>query len=246
MNLTLANKIILVTGAGSGIGRAAALAFAKAGAHVILLGRTQQTLEHTYDLIDDQGGQALIYPLNLLGATPEDYAELAGQIRQEFGQLDGLLHNAARLGQLAPIELSAAHEWYQTFQTNLNAPFMLTQALIPLLKNAAQASVVFTSSGVARHAQAYWGAYAISKAAQDHLMATLAQEFANTSLRFNSIDPGIVRSDMRAKAFPAEDPNQLPTPDSIMAAYLWLMSDASHSTHGQFISAHQLIHQLTQ
>jgi NAD(P)-dependent dehydrogenase (short-subunit alcohol dehydrogenase family) len=244
MSISLANKIILVTGAGSGIGQAAAKAFAKAGARVILVGRTLGKLEQTYDQIEAEGGEALLYPMDLLGATPEDYQTLAAQLANHFESLDGLLHNAAQLGQLAPISLADPSEWYKTLQVNLNAPFLLTQALLPLLEKAPSASVLYTSSGVAQTAMAYWGAYSVSKSAQDHLMKTLAQEYAGKAVRFNSINPGIVRSAMRAKAFPAENPNNLTSADSLMPAYLWLISENSAGETGQIFSAPDLINQL--
>lgn len=238
MAIDLSNKVILVTGAGSGIGKAVAIDCAKAGAQVILLGRTPKKLEDVYDLIVDAGApEPAIYPMSLDGANDEDYATLASQIETEYGRLDGVIHNAAYLGVLSPIEHYDLKNWYKVMQINMNAPMMMTQALIPVLRKSEQASVLFTTSGVARQGQAYWGAYGVSKCAQDHLMEILAAEFEGTNVYFNSIDPGVVRTQMRAKAFPAEDPNQWPRPAEITERYLEMMLN-TNLLNGQVVKIH--------
>jgi len=235
----LAQRVILVTGAGDGIGRSAAISFAAHGATVILLGRTIRKLEAVYDTIERTGyPQPAIYPLNLEGASPKDYETLATTLANEFGRLDGLLHNAAILGNLTPLEHYDITTWYQVMQVNLNAPFLLTQACLPLLKQAQDASIVLTSSGVGRRGKAYWGAYAVSKFALEGLMQVLADEVeTNTTIRVNSINPGATRTAMRAHAYPGEDPNQLPTPDAIMPLYLYLMGPESQQVNGQALDA---------
>lgn len=235
----LSNKVILVTGAGDGIGRVAARTFASYGATLILLGRTVKKLASLYDEIEADGGaQPAIYPMNLEGATPKDYDDLAASLHNAFGRLDGLLLNAAELGTLTPIEQYNIETWYKVMQVNLHANFLLTQACLPLLKAAPQASVVFTSSSVGHQGRAYWGAYAVSKCATEGLMQVLADELdSQTQVRVNSLNPGKCRTQMRAKAYPAEDRMQLKTPEQIMPAYLYLMGDDSHSINGQSLNA---------
>jgi NAD(P)-dependent dehydrogenase (short-subunit alcohol dehydrogenase family) len=235
----LAGRVILVTGAGDGIGRAVSQAFAAHGASVVLLGRTVRKLESVYDLIKEAGGlEPAIYPMDLEGAGPDDHRQLAQRIESELGRLDGLLHNAGRLGTLTPIELYDPAEWLRVVQVNLNAPFLLTQACLPLLKRADDASLLFTSSGVGRRGRAYWGAYSASKFALEGLMQVLADELEeNTRVRVNSINPGRVRTAMRAAAYPAENPAELRTPEDIVLPYLYLMGPDSRGIHGQALDA---------
>jgi NAD(P)-dependent dehydrogenase (short-subunit alcohol dehydrogenase family) len=235
----LAGRIILVTGAGDGIGAAAAKACAAHGATVILLGRTTRKLEAVYDAIEEAGHpQPAIYPMNLEGAAPKDYEELAATIDNEFGRLDGLLHNASLLGTLTPLGQYDIEQWYKVMQVNLNAPFLLTRACLDLLKKSEDASVVFTSSSVGRQGRAYWGAYGISKAGNENMMQIWADELENnTSVRSNSINPGAVRTNMRARAYPGEDPNTLPRADEILATYLYLLGPDSRGVSGQQFNA---------
>ena len=232
---SLKDRIILVTGAGDGVGETAAKTFAQHGATVVLLGKTIPKLERTYDAIIDAGHpQPAIIPLDLEGATYDDYQEVADTIEKEFGHLDGLLHNAGTLGALTPIQQYDLKMWAQVMQVNLTAPFLLTRALISVLKKSDDARIVFTSSGVAHKGRAYWGAYGVSKAGQDNLMGILADELENnTSIRVNSIDPGRVRTRMRALAFPGEDPNTVPPPEEIMPTYLYLIGPDSKDVNGQ-------------
>ena len=235
----LGGRVILVTGAGDGIGAAVAHAFAVHGAAVVLLGRTVSKLETVYDRIVAAGApQPAIYPLDLEGAGPAHYDELAERIASELGRLDGLLHNAGRLGLLAPLEHYDAEEWLRVVQVNLNAPFLLTRACLPLLSQAPSASLVFTSSGVGRRGRAYWGAYSASKFAVEGLMQVLADELGeSTRVRVNSINPGRVRTTMRAVAYPAENPQSLPAPSDIVPAYLYLMGDDSLGVNGKALDA---------
>ena len=231
----LNDKVILVTGAGDGIGAAVAQDLAKYGATVILLGRTQKKLEAVYDLIENAGyPQPAIYPLELQLATPKDYKILAATIHKEFGRLDGLLHNAAVLGTLTPIEHYDNRLWAHVLHVNLNAPFMMTKACLPLLKKAKEASVIFTSANVGYKGQAYWGAYAVSKAATENLMEILSEELeVNTNIRVNSVDPGRVRTRMNALAYPGDDPADVPLPKDITAVYLYLLGPDSEGVTGE-------------
>jgi len=231
----LRDRIILVTGAGDGIGRCAAKAFAAHGATVILLGRTTRKLESLYDEIEDNHWpQAAIYPMNLEGASQKDYEDLAETLGREFGHLNGLLHNAATLGTLTPLEHYNVQEWYRVLQVNLNARFLLTRACLRLLKTAGDASVVFTSADVGRHARAYWGAYAVSNFGNEAVTQLLADECeVNTGIRVNSVDPGAVLTQMRRAAYPAEDPRTLPQPEVVLPTYLYLMGPDSRGVSGQ-------------
>lgn len=234
----LENKVILVTGAGDGIGKEAALSYGKFGATVILLGRTVKKLEKVYDQIIAEGGvEPAIVPLDLAGATASHYAGLAGSIEHQFGQLDGLLHNASILGDLGPFSHISGEDWQNIMQVNVNSQFHLTQALLPLLKKAKTSSVIFTTSSVGIKGRAYWGAYAISKFATQGMMEVLADEYENSNIRFNSINPGGTRTSMRAKAFPAENPDTLKTPADIMPYYLYLMDSEQSHENGQTLQA---------
>lgn len=234
----LAGKTILITGAGDGIGKTLAMQCAQFGATVILLGKTVSKLEVVYDQIEQLGKQqAAILPLDLQGASEAHYADLADTIKREYGKLDGLVHNAGQLGVLGPFAQIDKDSWDAVLQVNLTAQFMLTKALIPVLQLAPQASTIFTSSGVGNKGRAYWGIYSISKFATEGMMQTLADEFEQSSLRFNAINPGATRTAMRASAFPAEDAKQLKTPAEIMPSYLYLLSDDSIKVTGQRFNA---------
>ncbi|MBI3899094.1 MAG: YciK family oxidoreductase [Gammaproteobacteria bacterium] len=235
----LAGRVILVTGAGGGIGRAAATTFAGHGATVILLGKTLSKLERVYDDIEKGGGpQPAMLTLDFLRAAPEEYDGLAQTIAQEFGRLDGLLHNAAILGALAPVEHFEWQTWNQVLQVNLHAAFLLTRACLPLLKQSSDASIVFTTADVGRKSRAYWGAYATACFALEGLAQTLADEVAqNTTLRVNTLDPGAVRTDFRAQAYPAENPLAHPPAADIMSTYLYLLGPASRGVSGRAFTA---------
>ncbi|MCC4275106.1 MAG: YciK family oxidoreductase [Marinomonas sp.] len=238
-NDLLKEKVILVTGAGDGIGKQAALSYAACGATVILLGRTTKKLEAVYDQIESLGyPQAAIVPLNLDTAAEHDYIELANTIETEFGRLDGILHNASILGDRTPLANFEPSTFEQVMRVNVTAAFLLNQALIPLLQKAPKASIIFTTSSVGRKAKAYWGAYAVSKFATEAMMQLLADELENISnIRVNAINPGGTRTNMRAHAYPAEDPNTLKTPLDIMPLYLYLMGNDSADVNGQSLDA---------
>ena len=235
----LKDRVILVTGAGDGIGRAVSKDLAAHGATLVLLGKTIKKLEAVYDEIVAAGHpKPGIYPMDLMGARYKDYEDLVGALDKEYGRLDGLLHNAGILGERAPIEHHEVHVWQQVLQVNLTAPFMLTKACLELLYKSKDASVVFVSSGVASKPRAYWGAYSVSKAGIENLSKMLSEEteFRKT-LRVNCINPGPVRTEMRRKAFPAEDRDQLTTPEQILGTYLYLLGPASQGVTGQMFDA---------
>lgn len=235
----LEGRIILVTGAGRGIGAAAAKTYAAHGATVLLLGKTEANLTEVYDEIEAAGHpQPVVIPFNLETAQPHQYDELAALIENEFGRLDGLLHNASIIGPRTPLEQLTGESFMRVMHVNVNAMFMLTQALLPLLKQSRDASVVFTSSSVGRKGRAYWGAYGVSKFATEGLMQTLADEMKDVStVRSNSINPGGTRTSMRAQAYPAENPLDNPAPEEIMPVYLYLMGPDSQGVNGQALNA---------
>lgn len=231
---SLAGKIILVTGAGDGIGKVAAKTFAACGATVILSGRTMSKLEQVYDEIEAGGHpQPAIYPINFESTAEKDYTDMCNALDETFRRLDGILFNAADLGERTPLSNYSASAWMRCMQVNVNAPFMLTQALLPLLHRAENASLLFTSSSVAFNGRAFWGAYAASKAAAENFMQTLHDELEGaTRIRANSINPGATRTAMRAAAYPAEDPATVKSPEQLMPAYVYLLSDDSLGVSG--------------
>jgi len=234
----LINKTILVTGAGDGIGRAAALSFAHHGATVILLGKTVSKLEAVYDEIEQAGlAKPAIVPLDLKGATEQHYIDMAQTITEQFGHLDGLLHNASMLGILGPLQHISMDSVKEVMQVNVIAQIMLTKTLLPVMKKAPSASLIFTSSGVGRKGRAFWGEYAISKFATEGMMQCIADEYEGSSIRVNSINPGATRTAMRGSAYPAENPNTLKAPEDIMATYLYLMGKDSIEINGQQLNA---------
>jgi len=236
----LKDRIVMVTGAGSGIGRAAAKAYAAHGATVMLVGRTVSRLEEVYDEIEAAGHpKPAIVPMNFEGAAVKDYEELAMTLEDNFGRLDGLLHNAGILGARSPVELYDPETWNKVMHVNATAPFLLSRAMIPLLRKSDDASMIFTSSGVGRQARAYWGAYAVSKFAVEGLAQLLADELDDErhNIRVNSLNPGATRTGMRVLAYPAEDPKKNPDPEQLMPVYLYLMGRDSKGVHGQQIDA---------
>ncbi|SDS61826.1 NAD(P)-dependent dehydrogenase, short-chain alcohol dehydrogenase family [Halopseudomonas xinjiangensis] len=237
----LQGRVILITGAGDGIGRACALSCAAHGATVVLLGKTLAKLEEVYDQIEAAGHpQPAICPLNLETAVEKDYDDLADQLFDTFGKLDGLVHNAALLGPRTLLDSVKTGAWLQLMQVNVNAPFMLTKAMMPLLRAAPEASIVCASSSVGRKGRAYWGPYAVSKFALEGFMQVLADEQDGTSaIRVNSVNPGATRTAMRAKAYPGEPPEKNPEPQAIMPVFLYLLGPDSERVNGQALDAQQ-------
>jgi len=237
-NDLLANRLILVTGASDGIGREAALTYARYGAEVILLGRSAEKLQLTKEAIgqlNQRPAHAVVFDLS--DATPEQCHQLAGQLAQQFSHLDGVLHNASILGEIMPLADLDPQVWQQVMKINVDATFFLTQALLPLLLKSESGSLVFTTSSVGRTGRAGWGAYAVSKFATEGMMQVLADEYKNHALRVNCINPGGTRTKMRASAFPQEDASKLKTPADIMPLYLYLMGDDSRRKTGMSFDA---------
>lgn len=234
----LQDRIILVTGASDGIGREAALTYARYGASVILLGRNDEKLRHVAEMMTQQTGQQPSwFTLDLLTCTANDCHQLAQRVAGLYPRLDGVLHNAGLLGDVCPMIEQDPQVWQQVMQVNVNATFMLTQAFLPLLLKSDSGSLVFTSSSVGQQGRANWGAYAASKFATEGMMQVLADEYQNRPLRVNCINPGGTRTGMRANAFPTEDPQKLKTPADIMPLYLWLMGDDSRRKTGMTFDA---------
>jgi NAD(P)-dependent dehydrogenase (short-subunit alcohol dehydrogenase family) len=231
----LAGRVILVTGAGDGLGRSASLAYARLGATVILVGRTQKKLEAVYDeILAEQLAAPLLMPLDLAKAGLRDFEQVAAAIDREFGRLDGLLHSAATLGTLTPLALYDLETWQKVMQVNFNAVYLLTRSCLGILEKSPDASVIFTTSEMARQGRAYWGAYAAAGAALENLVQVWADELStNTRIRMNTLDPGAVRSALRARAYPGENPLTLPAPEDVMSMYLYLMGPDSRNTTGQ-------------
>jgi NAD(P)-dependent dehydrogenase (short-subunit alcohol dehydrogenase family) len=235
----LAGRVIAITGASGGIGRAVALACAHCQANVVLIGRDTAKLEAVHGEIAAAGlPEASIALLDLERAVARDYDELADAVSARYGRLDGLLHNAALLGTLSPIEHYDVPTWCRVVHVNLTAAFVLTQVLLPALKKSADASVVFTASSVGRRGRAYWGAYAVSKFALEGLSQVLAEELEGIShVRVNTLNPGRVRTAMRRQAYPAEDFAQVPLPETVTAAYIALLGPASRGMTGRAFDA---------
>ena len=235
----LASKTVLITGAGDGIGRAVALACAKVGAEVLLLGRNEAGLEAVYDDIQRAGGrEAGIIPLDLNTTDPARYEALAEQLTEADITLAGLVHNASVLGERRLLAQTSPASWQEVMQVNVSSTFLLTRALMPLLTHAAPSSIILTSSGVGRRGKAYWGAYAVSKFATEGYMQVLADELKATSqIRVNSLNPGAVNTKMRRTAYPGEQPNTNPSPEALTAHWIYLLSDASQSLQGETLSA---------
>jgi NAD(P)-dependent dehydrogenase (short-subunit alcohol dehydrogenase family) len=235
----LQDRIILVTGAGQGIGRAAALAFAAQGATVILLGRKVKKLEAVYDEIEAAGGpQPMIFPLDLEKASEDEYKGLAEGIYQQVGRLDGILHNASRFDNLSPLEIQTQEQMLGMLRVNTVAPFLLTRACLPLLKLALDASVIVTSTTAAHHPAAFWGAHAISKSAAETMIRIWALELETfPKLRINAVVPGPVQCPQRKKSHPGELHEKLPKPEAIIPLYLYLMGHDSAGVSGQVFEA---------
>ncbi len=235
----LKNRNILITGASDGIGRALALCSAELGAKVILHGRNIKKLESVYDEIEklDEAARPSIAPMDLATADGEAYSSLADSIAREFGQLDGLVHNAGILGEKISIEQYDPGMWQRVMHVNVTSAFALTQVCLPLLRESQDPSMIFTSSGVGRQGRAFWGAYAVSKFAIEGLSQTIADENRHTNLRVNTVNPGATRTNMRLAAYPAEDRDLLKTPQQVLPVYIYLLGPDSQGVTGESLDA---------
>lgn len=233
----LKGRVVLVTGAGDGIGRCAALEYARLGAEVVLLGRTGRKLEGVYDEIVDAGlPEPVIQTTDLASAEPDDYATLASQIGEQLGRLDGILHNAAELDILTPVEYIERDSWERALAVNATAPLLLTQACLPLLRRQ-DSTVIFTTDACARKPKGYWGAYAVSKAAALNLALMLAIELQNTPIRVNVVDPGPTRTGLRLRTHPGASIMSVPPPEAFMSLYAYLMGPDSAALRGAVLDA---------
>jgi len=237
--MSLKKQVILITGAGGGLGSVAALTLAKNGAHVILLDKNITKLEVIYDaILAASAPEPIIYPFDLAGANENDYQDLANKITEEYGSLQGLLHSAVEFSSFTPISQFGTKEWGHTLNVNLNAAFLLTRVLLPVLQKSQHASIVFTSDSSARKSQAYSGAYGVSKIAMEALAKILSEELeSGNKVRVNTLVPGAVDSPLRKRAYPAEDKTKLPTMESLGPAYLYLFGAQSIGVTGQLINA---------
>lgn len=235
----LAERVIMITGATGGLGKALAIECARAGATVILSGRNGAKLNRVYDEIESLGApRPAIAALDLATATAVDYDRLATLIGEEFGKLDGLVHSAGLLGDRTPLDQYDVPTWCRVLHVNLTAPFIVTQVLLPLLRKSLDASVIFASSAVARNSRPFWGAYAVAKTGLESVRSMWSEELeTERNIRVNSVNPGRMRTPMRAAAYPAEDPATLPAPASVTGPFLYLLSALGRGTNGEYFDA---------
>ena len=231
----LKDRVILISGAGDGLGKATAQACAGLGATVVLLGRTVPKLEQVYDAIERGGGaKPAIYPMNLAGASWNEYQQLADTLEREFGKLDGVLHCAAHFKAFAALDDLDPREWLESLQVNLTGAYTLTRQCLPLLRKSADASVIFVTAACAREPKPFHGIYGISKAALEAMAKTWAQEIElEPGLRINTFDPGPLRTQIRLKGFPGETIDTVPLPERAVPPLLWLLGPDSRGISGQ-------------
>jgi NAD(P)-dependent dehydrogenase (short-subunit alcohol dehydrogenase family) len=221
---SLKDRVILITGATDGIGRALAIAAAQLGAQVIAHGRNQKKLEAVADLVTDANAKPMaLLPLDFEKASMAEYEAMADAIEKNFGHLDGLVHNAAMLAERAPIEHHDVAKWLRAMHVNTNAPFILTRYCLPLLRKSADAAIIFSSCDVSTEAKAHWGPYLVSKWANEGMWRMLGEELSNTHIRVTSVNPGVTRTKIRMQAFPAEDREALAQPEQVVNPYLDLL-----------------------
>ncbi len=234
----LDGRVILITGAGGGLGSVVAQAAAKAGAELILVGRRLKPLEQVYDtIVADGGKQPALFPLDFTKASADDYQRLVEGIQNDCGRLDGIVQLAAHFDGLKPLQDYEVADWQRSIHVNLTAPFAITQACLGLLRAAPDASVVFAADSIAQDAKAYWGAYAAGKCGVETLCSLFAAENRHVeNLRFNCVDPGPLSTPLRGKAFPSDDPKARPA-ETAVASVLYLLGPASRGVSGQRIEA---------
>ena len=231
---TLTGRVVLITGASGGLGRAVALAAARAGASVVLLGRKLRPLEKVYDEIVALGSaKPAIYPLDLAGATPRNYAEISDAIERECGRLDGIVHAAAHFNGLQPAADIAPEEWMRALHVNLSAPFLLTQACLPSLRQSADAGIVFVLDDPSRMGKAFWGCYGVAKQALQGLVSILHEELENGPVRVHALLPAPMRTALRRAAYYGENTLALPPPDA--TAVVYLLSPEAGSVRGRIL-----------
>ena len=231
---SLAGRVIAITGATGGLGSAVARAVTAAGATAVLIGKRRRALEKLHDeLLEAGGAQPVIVPLNLETATPDDYHAMLEALRGELGRLDGLVHAAALFEGLTPIAVHQPQEWLRVLQVNVSAPFALTQASLPLLREAGDSAVVFITDDPERTARAHWGAYGVGKAAIERLASILHEETEDSSLRVHLLLPGPMRTPLRRMAWFGEDTMKQPAPDATAEAVVYLLGEQGRAARGQ-------------
>ena len=245
--MSILNKSILITGSSDGIGKSLAIEFSKLGANIILLGRNSQKLDAVYDLLDHShvSQKHLILEADLALLSNEAAQEIFIAISQEFEVLDGIIHNAALLGTMSSLEDYDLSSWDEVMQVNLRAPFILTKTLKVMLENASLPRLIFTSSGVANKGRSFWGAYSVSKFGIKGLAEIFKDELeATTKIKVFNFDPGKTRTNMRAAAYPAEDPNTLKSPTELIDCYLWFFNKESSRSSQNYFEFSELTKQL--
>ena len=245
--MSILNKSILITGSSDGIGRSLAIEFSKLGANIILLGRNSEKLDAVYDLLDHShvSQKHLILEADLALLSNEAAQEIFIAISQEFEVLDGIIHNAALLGTMSSLEDYDLSSWDEVMKVNLRAPFILTKTLKVMLENASLPRLIFTSSGVANKGRSFWGAYSVSKFGVKGLAEIFKDELeVTTKIKVFNFDPGKTRTNMRAAAYPAEDPNTLKSPTELIDCYLWFFQEESSSSSQNYFEFSELAKQL--
>ena len=245
--MSIFNKSILITGSSDGIGKSLAIEFSKLGANIILLGRNSEKLDAVYDLLDHShvSQKHLILEADLALLSNEAAQEIFIAISQEFEVLDGIIHNAALLGTMSSLEDYDLSSWDEVMKVNLRAPFILTKTLKVMLENASLPRLIFTSSGVANKGRSFWGAYSVSKFGIKGLAEIFKDELeATTKIKVFNFDPGKTRTNMRAAAYPAEDPNTLKSPTELIDCYLWFFQEESSSSSQNYFEFSELAKQL--
>ena len=245
--MSILNKSILITGSSDGIGKSLAIEFSKLGANIILLGRNSEKLDAVYDLLDHShvSQKHLILEADWALLSNEAAQEIFIAISQEFEVLDGIIHNAALLGTMSSLEDYDLSSWDEVMKVNLRAPFILTKTLKVMLENASLPRLIFTSSGVANKGRSFWGAYSVSKFGIKGLAEIFKDELeATTKIKVFNFDPGKTRTNMRAAAYPAEDPNTLKSPTELIDCYLWFFQEESSSSSQNYFEFSELAKQL--
>ncbi|WP_284447992.1 SDR family NAD(P)-dependent oxidoreductase [Pseudoxanthomonas mexicana] len=229
----LDQRVVLVSGAHGGLGSAAAVACARAGATVVLLGRKLPKLNRVYDAVAQAGAEPLLYPLDLEGASPDDYAELADRLRAELGHLDGVLHCAVEFKGLTPLEHTDPAAFARVVHVNLTAPWWLSQACLPLLRQAQDAALVFALDDLERVGQPYWGAYGIAQHGLAAMVGMLHAELASSSVRVSALQPGPMRTGLRSRAYADDNDLQAREATDYADACVTLLSSAGAAHRGQ-------------
>jgi NAD(P)-dependent dehydrogenase (short-subunit alcohol dehydrogenase family) len=234
---SLAGRVVLITGAAGGLGRASAMACAKAGATVLLADRRVRALEPVYDEIAAVPGvpQPVLQPVDLQGASPLEYQTFAESIERQLGRLDGLVHAAVKCEGLTPLAALSPEEWMATLHVDLSAPFLLTQACMPLLQAREDSAVVFVLDDPERMSRAHWGAYGVAKAGLERLASILHDETDTSPLRVHALLPAPMRTALRRTVWAGEDPAQVPTPEAAAQAVLYLLSPAAVAVRGKLL-----------